>query len=170
MTLKVDQILVMPSYSRIYIVPFLPEFLSRYPEVEIEIDFTDKNVDIVEKGYDLAFCIGDLKSNSLLSRRIADNPCPIVVAPEYLARHGYPKSPIDLAEHICLSEPNWSFHSSSGQVMSVHVGGRVTMNWGDAIGDLLEASMGIGFASLWHAGPSILAGRVILLLGRVDLS
>lgn len=163
---------VSSSYARIYIIPFLPEFLSLYPEVEIDIDFTDKTTDLVEQGYDLAFRIGDLKSNSLLARRIADNPCVLVAAPEYLARCGSPKIPEDLLEHTCLpfgSERIWSFRHPSGRVITVPVGGRMSLNWGDAISDLIEVGMGVGYASLWHAGPSIHSGRVIPILTDYEL-
>ncbi|MDO6561785.1 LysR substrate-binding domain-containing protein [Amphritea sp. 1_MG-2023] len=79
---------VSASYGRIYLVPFIPELLAKYPHLQIEIDFTDKTIDIVEQGYDIAFRMHALESTSLLARRIADNPMILVASPAYLQQWG----------------------------------------------------------------------------------
>ncbi|MCL1065697.1 LysR family transcriptional regulator [Shewanella olleyana] len=158
---------VSASYGRIYIVPFIPKLLALYPELEIDIDFTDKQVDIVEQGYDIAFRMGELKSNSLLARRIANNPSVIVASPEYLAQHGTPNTPQELSHHTCIpfaGQHQWTFKDKLSDMHEVSVKGPISVNWGDAISDLTEAGVGIGMASLWHAGPSIKAGRVFPIL------
>lgn len=158
---------VSASYGRIYLVPFIPALLAKYPQLQIEIDFTDKTIDIVEQGYDIAFRMTALDSTSLLARRIADNPMILVASPRYLERAGQPKTPDDLARHTCIpfaKANHWCFKDNLGASHEVTVSGPVTVNWGDAISDLVEADMGIGMASLWYVGPAIKAGRVVPVL------
>jgi DNA-binding transcriptional LysR family regulator len=154
---------VSASYARVYIVPFIPELLRLHPKLEIEIDFTDKNVDIVEQGYDIAFRMGELQSSSLLAKRIADNPMILVASPEYLTRAGEPQTPADLASHNCIPFAklnNWQFKDNDGAIHNVTVNGPIKVNSGDAIDDLVQAGVGIGLGSLWHVGPALRAGRV----------
>lgn len=163
---------VSSSYGRIYIVPFIPELIERYPDLEIEIDFSDKMVDVIEEGFDVAFRIGDLPSSSLLARSLSDNPTALVASPAYLEKHGYPETPQDLKQHVCLPFANmkgWAFKDSDGKFHKVSVHGPVALNWGDAISDLVEANVGIGMASYWHAGPSIKSGRLKQVLPEYTL-
>lgn len=161
------KISVSSSYGRIYIVPFIPELLKRYPELEIDLDLSDKNIDLVEQGYDLAVRMGDLASNSLLARKLADNPTLLVASPDYIKQHGMPRTPEELKQHICLPFGNlnhWTFKNAQGKLIEVTVKGPLTINLGDALGELVEAGMGIGMASYWHAGPAIQAGKVVQIL------
>lgn len=158
---------VSASYGRIYLVPFIPELLAKYPHLQIEIDFTDKTIDIVEQGYDIAFRMHALESTSLLARRIADNPMILVASPAYLQQWGYPQTPAELAQHRCIpfaKSNHWRFKDKAGETHEVSVSGPITANWGDAIADLVEADMGIGMASLWHVGPAIKQGKVVQVL------
>ncbi|WOT04583.1 LysR family transcriptional regulator [Shewanella youngdeokensis] len=154
---------VSSSYGRIYIVPFIPQLLERHPDLEIEIDFSDKLVDVIEEGFDVAFRIGELRTSSLLARCISNNPTVLVASPEYLEKQGSPKTPEDLKQHVCLPFGNmkdWTFKDNDGQFHRASVHGPITLNLGDAIGDLVEANVGIGMASYWHAGPAIKSGRL----------
>lgn len=161
------RIAVAASYGRFYVVPFIPELIKRYPDLEIEVDFNDSQVDLIEQGYDVAFRMGDLQSSSLMARKLAANPATLVASPAYLEKHGYPKTPRDLKHHVCLPFANnnmWAFRDVEGQRHQVSVAGPVTLNWGDAISDLVEAGVGIGMAFYWHVGPSLKAGKVVQLL------
>jgi len=161
------RIAVSSSYGRIYIVPFIPELIKRYPELEIEIDFSDKIIDLIEQGYDIAFRLGELQSSSLLARSISDNPMVLVASPAYLKQHGYPNTPQDLQQHTCLPFTNmtkWKFKDTAGNSHYVSVKGPVLLNWGDAISSLVEADVGIGLASYWHVGPALKAGRLVQVL------
>lgn len=155
------------SFGRSHIVPFVPEFLRRYPGVALDLHLTDTVVDIVEMGYDLAFRIGSLAPSSLLARKIDDNPQVLVAAPDYLARAGHPETPQDLAKHACLSLGDnrvWKLSEKDGTLHDIKVSGPVSVNLGDAIGEWTLAGMGIGLAALWHAGPDIRAGRLVVVL------
>ncbi|ASJ75716.1 LysR family transcriptional regulator [Granulosicoccus antarcticus] len=166
------RITVSSSYGRIYIVPFIPELIKRYPELEIEIDFNDGMLDLIEHGYDVAFRIGELQSSSLLARKLSDNPALLVASPAYLEEHGTPQTPQELQQHVCLPFGNlkeWSFKDNAGKEHAVSVKGPVALNWGDAISDLVEAGVGIGKAYYWHAGPALKAGRVVRVLPDYQL-
>ncbi len=155
------------SFGRSHIVPFVPEFLRLYPGVTLELHLTDSVVDIVEMGYDLAFRIGSLAPSSLLARKLDNNPQVLVASPDYLARAGYPETPQDLAKHACLSLGEnrvWKLLARDGTPHDIKVSGPVSVNLGDALGELILAGMGIGLSALWHAGPDIKAGRLIPVL------
>ncbi|MFC1234176.1 LysR substrate-binding domain-containing protein [Vibrio sp. F74] len=161
------KVAVSASYGRHYIVPFIPELLELYPNLELEIDFNDKTEDLIEHGYDLAFRIGNLSSSNLLARRLADNPIALVASPNYIEKYGVPESPEDLLKHRCLPlghAVDWAFMSAEGKVQKVSVANPISLNLGDAISDLVESGMGIGMASYWHAGPSLKSGRVVQIL------
>lgn len=161
------KVAVSASYGRHYIVPFIPELLELYPNIELEIDFSDKTDNLIEHGYDLAFRIGTLTSSNLLARRLADNPITLVASPDYIEKHGTPKTPEDLLKHRCLAlghAVDWTFLNAEGKVQKVSVANPISLNFGDAISDLVESGIGIGMASYWHVGPSLKSGQVIQVL------
>ncbi|REG83229.1 LysR family transcriptional regulator [Marinomonas pollencensis] len=163
-TLKVA---VSASFGRHYLVPFVPELLRLYPNLKLDIDFSDKRVDIVEQGFDVAFRMGELESSSLLARRIDDCPMVLVASLDYIARAGHPETVESLANHSCIPFERlntWRLKDRQGNLHEVFASGPVTINWGDAISELVEAGVGIGLAALWHVGPALREGRVVQVL------
>ncbi|MEH6832474.1 MAG: LysR family transcriptional regulator [Sulfitobacter sp.] len=155
------------SFGRAHIVPFVPEFLSLYPNVSLDLNLTDRVVDIVEQGYDMAFRIGALPPSSLLAQKIYDNPKWLVASPDYLDQAGVPQTPEDLAKHACITMgkvQTWRFMSVDSKQHDVQVGGPLSVNFGDAISEWVLAGMGIAEAALWHAGPDLVAGRLVRVL------
>lgn len=160
------------SFGRVHIVPFVPEFLKLYPNVSLDLDMSDTVVDIVEQGFDLAFRIGLLAPSSLLAQKIDTNPEWLVASPEYLRTTKALQTPEDLAHHACLTMGKlyqWQLKGSGGDVHDVTVNGPVTVNFGDAIGEWVNAGLGIGRAALWHAGPDLAAGRLVRVLPDYDV-
>src|SRR3546814_4390861 len=93
----------MPTaFGVIHLLPALPAFLARHPEVILDIDLNDRFVNMIEEGFDLALRIGDLQDSSLIGRRLAANRRVLAAAPAYLASHAAPHPPQDLAGHNCL--------------------------------------------------------------------
>lgn len=161
------RVTVSASFGRSHVVPFIPEFLKLFPDVQLEINFSDTVFDIVEQGYDLAFRMGELAPSSLLAQKVDENPLVLVASPDYLERCGAPQIPTDLTKHACIPFGRtraWKMKGRNEEVYDVPVGGRVSVNLGDAIGEWVLAGLGIGQASLWHAGPDIRAGRLIQVL------
>lgn len=84
------------------IVPALPRFLAQYPEIKLEVTLTDEKADLVALGIDVAVWLGKLEDSTLIARRLSPSRRVLCASPEYLAKHGQPQSPADLAEHNCL--------------------------------------------------------------------
>jgi DNA-binding transcriptional LysR family regulator len=153
-------------------VPALPEFLARYPEMEVEITMTDRVVDLVEEGADIGLRTGHLSDSSLHSRKICDMERVICASPAYLERHGEPKSPADLPGHNCLviagapSFRRWPFTLPEG-VRAVEVTGSVTASSADTL--LQLALLGVGIIRLTDVtvGEAIAQGRLKPVLAGV---
>jgi DNA-binding transcriptional LysR family regulator len=90
------------TFRRQWIAPLLPSFLARHPQIRIDVRFTDRFVDVVAEGFDIAIRVGALRNSSLASRRMASYRNFLVAAPSYLAARGTPQTPADLMNHACL--------------------------------------------------------------------
>lgn len=84
------------------VLPVLSEFMSVYPDIELDLDFTDRLVDVIEEGFDAVIRTGTLRDSRLSARNLGNFQSVLVASPEYLAKHGDPRVPADLVEHVCL--------------------------------------------------------------------
>jgi DNA-binding transcriptional LysR family regulator len=149
--------------------PALPEFLERYPEVQVELTVNDRIVDLIEEGADLGIRFGVLPDSSLISRRIADMERVICASPAYLRKHATPAKPEDLLAHNCLrlaDHPSlwrWPFATTEG-VRYVEVTGNVLANNAETLMRL--ALEGGGIVRLVDAvvGEPIRDGRLVAIL------
>ncbi|MES0647127.1 LysR family transcriptional regulator [Klebsiella aerogenes] len=96
------------SFGASIIAPLTASFLQTWPEVRVELDLTNRMVDLVDEGIDLAIRIGDIQRTDLVAKYLAPYRMAICAAPDYLARHGTPQTPADLAGHQCLSHTVWT--------------------------------------------------------------
>jgi DNA-binding transcriptional LysR family regulator len=117
------------------LAPALPEFLARYPDIEVELSITDRVIDLVEEHADVAIRAGRIVDTSLIARKIAEFERMICAAPSYLAQHGTPRTPADLANHICIvagpTLGRWPFRARDG-IDNVEIAPRVTTDSVDA--------------------------------------
>ena len=148
----------------------LPGFLERYPEIELEMNMTDRHVDLVEEGWDVAVRIGRLADSSLICRRLAPIRRLAAAAPSYLERRGTPLVPQDLESHDCLTHGNmvsseWRFVSPENQSLPVAVHGRFHADNGDVLREMAVAGVGIVMLPTFFLGDDIRAGRLVPLLG-----
>lgn len=137
------------SFGIQYIAPAIPEFCKRYPDLHLELSFSDRIVDLVEEGIDMAVRITrDLKTN-LVARKLAPVRMVCCTSPAYLERYGTPRHPDDLRQHNCLTysySPNvWEF-VREGREYHVQVKGRIGSNSGDM--NRLAAVSGLGIDTL----------------------
>ncbi|MCG8421735.1 MAG: LysR family transcriptional regulator [Proteobacteria bacterium] len=157
------------GFTKSQVIPRLHRFLSRYPELQIEFDLSDRVVDLLAKGYDLALRIGTLEGSSLVARKLASNRRVVCAAPAYLERHGAPQRPSELCEHNCLilttstSFNEWEFNTDEGPRV-IRVSGNFRVNHGDALHQALLAGIGLARIAVWLVGPDIEAGRLIRVL------
>jgi DNA-binding transcriptional LysR family regulator len=163
----------MPSsLGRQHISPLIPAFLRAYPGVTVELRMTDQIVDLVDEGIDLAIRIGALKDSTLVARKLASNRRVLCASPAYLAAHGTPRHPADLAGHECVilaDQRDWSFVTPTG-VIDVRVSGRLVTDNGEVIRDALAAGIGIGLKSTWSVAPLLASGELVTVLDDYPLA
>jgi DNA-binding transcriptional LysR family regulator len=155
------------SFGRQYLSPLLPAFLARYPNVRISVDLNDQMKDLVSSGFDLAIRIGALEDSALVARKIATNQRVLCASPAYLAKHGTPSAPADLAAHECLllvgsqgRQDVWRMSDHNGREIAVRVGGRFECNFGEVLRDAAVGGLGIALHSTWHVCDDLRSGRL----------
>ena len=159
------------SFGLKRLAPLLLEFAERQPAVSLEMDYSDRRVDLVEEGFDLSVRITARLAPSDIVRKLGTCRLVTVAAPAYLARHGRPQRPADLAAHECLAysgdakPATWSY-SSSGRVENVPVRSRFTANNGDVLVEAAVHGLGITLQPDFIAGPYLEDGRLERLLER----
>jgi len=130
-----------------FLGPIVAAFLQRWPEVEIELVCTDRVVDLVEEGFDVAIRAGKLPDSSLIARRVGSLPRFLVASPSYLRRRRTPRTPADLAAHDCVSfgarRSPWLLQSE-GASIEVAVASRLLVNDYDLLRQTVVAGLGIG--------------------------
>ena len=157
------------AFGTYALVPALPEFGARYPEIELEIALTDQVVDLAAVGADLAIRLGPLGDANLVARKLTDFTRVVCAAPAYLARHGTPRTPDDLARHNCLTiggvsgQREWPFEGRDG-VRQVPVHGTITVNNAETLYELALLGIGVIRLSDVIVGPAIRDGRLVPLL------
>lgn len=144
------------TYGHYRVLPVLPQFMALYPKVKVEIDLSNRNIDFVEDGYDLAIRGGTPSDSRLVARKLEDATFGIFAAPQYLARRGTPQTPAQLKDHDCIAfvMPStgrglpWVFRQD-GQDIDLPVQSRVSVQ-GDLLGCLSYAVGGGGLLQAYH--------------------
>jgi DNA-binding transcriptional LysR family regulator len=154
-------------FGRKHILPHLVEFRSLYPDVQIEMDISDRMVDVVQEGYDMAIRGAPLADSSLLARRLGGNPRALCASPDYLARKGRPKTPEDLNNHDCISMasvPVWYFDGPDGEVGFELKKPVIKGDSGDLTYDAAIHGLGLSLKSLAHVWEDLRDGRLVAVM------
>jgi DNA-binding transcriptional LysR family regulator len=166
------------TFARIHLMPRLPEFLARHPELEMEVVLDDRNIDLVQEGIDVALRMGQLSDSSLTARRIASGRHVVVGTPAYFERTGKPTAPGDLAAHQAViydqqaGGQDWTFQRDAE--IAVTLKGRLRVSAAEGVRAAVLAHAGIAVASQWMFSPEI-ADRTVQMvlqdweLPRIDL-
>lgn len=160
------------SFGRQHVSPALPEFLERYPGISLDFRLTDRVVDLIEEGVDLAIRVGALRDSTLIARKLASNRRTLCASPAYLAARGVPKHPGDLTAHECLilgEQRDWRFVTPGG-MLSVRVGGRLASDNGEVLRDAVLAGCGIALKSTWDIGAHLQRGALVPVLPAYPLA
>ena len=158
------------AFSTHQLAPVLSEFLARHPLVQFELLPTDRVIDMVEEGIDVAIRIGRLADTSFMARKIGEDKRLICAAPAYLARHGTPQRPEDLARHNCLVSRDrtqlnrWPF-KIDGQMAEIEVSGRTAVTEGETQMQLALQGIGIVRLTRLTLAQAIREGTLVPLLG-----
>ena len=157
------------SFGRLQIAPRLPAFLKKHPQVQIDLQLSDQNQDLVSEGLDVTFRIGELNDSGLIARRIGTTHRVTVAAPDYLAQHGHPQTPEELRGHNCLqfnllnSQNLWVYERET-QRHEVRIKGNAQSNNSEAIREMVVGGLGISLSPVWLFSEDLKAGRVTAIL------
>jgi DNA-binding transcriptional LysR family regulator len=158
------------SFGIRHIAPAIAEFGARHPELRFDLELSDRVVDLVEEGFDLAIRIGSGGPPGLVARTLGHTRLVCCAAPSYLEKAGVPQHPRDLERHQCLEysyvAPGavWSFEDADGQRHPVRINGPVRANNGHMLATLAALGMGVVLEPDFIVEPEIAAGRLRVLL------
>ncbi|MEZ4442376.1 MAG: LysR family transcriptional regulator [Polyangiaceae bacterium] len=161
-------------FGQRFVTPHLADFLGRHPKLEIELGFTDRYVDLVSEGVDVALRVGRPVDVGYRARQLAVTPRRLVAAPAFLARHRAPRRPRDLTDLPCLlhrgldNRAVWSFEKG-GRRIRVTVSGRVSVDHSETLLALALAGEGIALLASWLVDDAIGEGRLVPLLADHQL-
>ncbi|MDP3611078.1 MAG: LysR family transcriptional regulator [Rubrivivax sp.] len=158
------------DFGRRVLAPLVSRFLQSNPKVQIELLFDDAIVNVVEQGVDVAIRMGRLINSTLGSRYLGRNPWSVVAAPEYIARRGEPKTPIDLAAHDALiistvqNDSRWHFQGANGEELTVQVRGPLRCNNKSALATAACAGLGVAALPTYVVNQAVESGALVTLL------
>jgi DNA-binding transcriptional LysR family regulator len=155
------------SFGHQHVAPLVPKFAERYPDVQLALSLSDRAVNVVEEGFDLAVRIADLADSSLAARKLAPNRRVMCASPAYLARHGEPSTPDDLARHNCLATDftmSWDYRGPDGKPGSVRVSGRYACDNWEVLREWALAGLGIALKSTWDVRRHLEDGSLVSVL------
>ena len=154
------------TFGARHLAPAIAAFVARHAQIQFNVELSERVVDLVEEGFDLAVRVGETGSQNLVGRRIGTTRIVCCAAPSYLERHGEPRAPEDLATHACLTyeyAPNrnvWRFRDRQGREHTVRIAGPVHANNGRFNEALAAAGLGIAREPDFIVGPDVRAGRL----------
>lgn len=151
-----------------FVADAIADLLAEHPGIQIDLRLSDARVDIVADGFDIALRIADLPDSSLRARRLAPIKARVVAAPSYLAEHGTPRHPADLAHHACFLYANaigaWQFRKADGEEAAVRPAGPLITDNGDAMMPALLAGLGIARLPDFIIDRELADGRLVEIL------
>jgi DNA-binding transcriptional LysR family regulator len=155
------------SFGQLALAPALSPFLSRHPDLRVELVLDDRRIDVIEGGFDVTIRIASrLSDSSLIARRVSPTRIVVCGAPDYLARRGVPATPEQLAAHDCLVyayRDRWRFRGPAGE-QSVDVAGRLLANNGDALREAALAGLGLVQLPGFIVGAELASGALLSVL------
>lgn len=149
-----------------HLAPAITAFMEAHPRVDVDLVLNDRFVDLIDEGFDLALRIGTLADSMLVARKLAVCRRVACASPAYIAAHGAPEAPGDLADHDCLIYTNsaspdlWRFVARDGTESAVRVKGRLRVNNGDALRECAAAGLGIVQLPSFIVADTVAEGRL----------
>jgi DNA-binding transcriptional LysR family regulator len=159
------------AFGRRVVVPLALEYMRRHPQVQLDLSFEDRYVDLIAQGIDVAIRMGKLADSSLGARYLGANPWAMVAAPGYLKKHGTPRRAQDLSAHVALiyssvvGDEFWRMHTPRGDPVTVPVSGRFRSNNLSAVLAAARDGLGIALMPRYVASESLASGKVVEVLG-----
>lgn len=159
------------AFGRLEVVPLLPEFLARYPEISIDLMLIDRYVDLAEEGFDVVLRVTEKLAPNLAVKRLGPIEYVVCGSPGYLKRAGIPRTPADLEKHNCLyyyahqptAHERWQFEGVNAKV-AVTVQGNVRVNGSEALRDMVLADVGLALLPMYAVSEDVKRGRLRAIL------
>lgn len=153
------------------VMPVIIDFMRTYPDIELDIDFSDRMVDIIEEGFDIVLRTGDPGDSGLMSKRMGSFQLRVVGAPDYFARHGIPRHPGDLSQHACLLHKfpstgrfeHWPLRREAG-VDDLELPQAMVCNTTEILVDVARAGLGVACLPDFMILSTIRNGELIPVL------
>ncbi len=161
------------AFGRLHVLPAVSELLKTHPRLQVKLRLDDRNVDLIEEGIDVAVRIGALPDSTLVASRVGTVRRITCASPAYLAAHGAPAAPEDLASHDCIavtgvgSGERWSFASPRG-TRSVAVRARLALTTNEAAVDAAVAGLGVTRVLSYQAAAALASGELVRILERFE--
>lgn len=158
-----------PSIGTMGLLPILPRFTARYPDINVDLALSDMIVDLVEERADIAIRIGPLRDTRLRAKKLGHSRMVLIASPDYLTRRGTPQTPDDLDAHDCLrfsfrrSVDSWPFRIG-GKIVHRPVHGSFFGNSGEVVRQMAVAGGGIARHGRFHVAQDLAAGRLVEVL------
>lgn len=154
------------SFARLYLMPLLPRFLRRYPGIRISFELTDKVLDIVAEGIDLAIRGAQMHDSTLVARKLGPSPEVMCATRAYLQSAPPLTCPADLAAHNCIvlnENYNWEFRYD-GRTVHQKVSGNFQTNYSEALVAAIKDGLGLGMVCYWQIHDELMKGELELVL------
>jgi DNA-binding transcriptional LysR family regulator len=166
---------VPDTFGRLVVLPLLGKYLEAWPDVQVEVSFSDRLTDLIEEGFDLAIRVGTTTNDSrLVSRVINKYKAKLCASPAYIAEHGQPHNIDDLSDHDCLifssraKKLNWRFRDRERIWIKAQGRNRLRLDSGEAIKDAAVAGLGIAYLPEFLIAPDLASGRLCQVLPGVE--
>ena len=160
------------SFGHLHVAPLMPQFAARYPKIDLVLSLSDRTVNVIEEGYDLAIRIGEMEDSSLAARKLAPNRRVVCASPGYLKAHEAPRTPDDLLRHNCLTTTelrmNWEYNGPDGTRGTVRVSGHYACDNWEVLREWAMAGLGVALKSTWDVRRQLADGSLIPLLPDYD--
>jgi DNA-binding transcriptional LysR family regulator len=154
------------SFARLYLMPLMMQFLKKYPKIKISFELSDKVLDIVAEGIDLAIRGAQLNDSTLVARKLGPSPEVLCSTRAYLEKAAPLSCPADLVKHNCIvlnENYNWEFQKN-GKAVHQRVAGSFQTNYSEALVEAVKDGLGIGMICYWQVYRELLSGELVLVL------
>jgi DNA-binding transcriptional LysR family regulator len=154
------------SFARVYLMPLIPQLLRRYPNIHISFELSDKVVDIVAEGMDIAIRGAQMHDSSLIARKLGPSPEVLCATRAYLENAAPLTAPADLVRHNCIvlnENYNWEFRHE-GKALHQKVSGNFQTNYSEALVAAIKDGLGLGMVCYWQIHEELMAGELELVL------
>ena len=163
------------AFGQLQLAQLLPLYAAQYPEVELDVTLSDRTPDLVEEGFDIGIFIDLQKFDaSMIARKLGSSEIILCASPDYIAKHGMPRTPADISQHVCLNfayeqlRHHWMI-SDGDQMRAVPINSKLVSNNGDLLRQCALAGMGILIRSSFTLGDDLRTGHLVRLLPKHHL-